>query len=177
MHEEEQGAAANPISNPQVTDSFVLGTIEESRIPELERRGLIVQVLNDQPVEETPGVGSPLVRSLRSVREGIDSMKAPEVPSLDPSTPAFYVITLAGPSWMTGRRRSRRRAPRSWTASLRRVSRSGASPQALPRSSRFPSCDRSGRTDGPTPDPSGRAPRSRGLLPGQSQGCPRGSGP
>ncbi len=97
MHEEEQGAAANLISNPQVTDSFVLGTIEESRIPELERRGLIVQVLSDQPLEETPGLGSPLVRSLRSVREGVDSIVAPEVPSLDPSTPAFYVISLAGP--------------------------------------------------------------------------------
>src|SRR6266545_1663641 len=97
MHEGEQGAAANLISNPQVTDSFVLGTIEESRIPELERRGLIVQVLSDQPLEETPGLGSPLVRSLRSVREGVDSIVAPEVPSLDPSTPAFYVISLAGP--------------------------------------------------------------------------------
>ena len=43
MHEAEQAAARQVLTLVGETDSFLVGDVEESEIPELERQGLIVQ--------------------------------------------------------------------------------------------------------------------------------------
>ncbi len=62
MHEVERDAARNMLSGAEVTESYVLGTIDEGRIPDLERQGLIVQVIDDESTEETPASETELTR-------------------------------------------------------------------------------------------------------------------
>lgn len=55
MHESELAAATEQMTDLSQTESYVLGDVEAADIPALEARGLIVQVLEDQPLAETPG--------------------------------------------------------------------------------------------------------------------------
>ena len=45
MHEAERDLAAQQIENAQVTDSYVIGDIDEDRVEELEQAGLVVDEL------------------------------------------------------------------------------------------------------------------------------------
>jgi hypothetical protein len=49
MHERERDTAKQMMSHVQATESYVFGEIDEERIPDLQRQGLIVQTLEDQP--------------------------------------------------------------------------------------------------------------------------------
>ena len=51
MHEAERDLAAQQIENAQVTDSYVIGDIDEDRVEELEQAGLVV--------DEVPPAGRP----------------------------------------------------------------------------------------------------------------------
>ena len=48
MHEHEQAAAAASLENADVTDSFVCGDIDDTKIKELEAKGLVVQMVTDE---------------------------------------------------------------------------------------------------------------------------------
>ena len=54
MHETELAAAANEMQNPIATEAFVIGEIDESKIQDLESKGIIVAPLEDAPPEEDP---------------------------------------------------------------------------------------------------------------------------
>ena len=43
MHEHERTAAASAIRDAQITDSYVIGEIDEANVPGLEHAGLIVE--------------------------------------------------------------------------------------------------------------------------------------
>lgn len=53
MHKAEMAAAKKQMKTPIVTDSFVMGRIDETNIPDLVKEGLVVQVLEDEPPAET----------------------------------------------------------------------------------------------------------------------------
>ena len=55
MHETEMNEAKSMMPQSEVTESFLLGDIDETAIPQLQQKGLIVQVLDDKPTPETPG--------------------------------------------------------------------------------------------------------------------------
>lgn len=46
MHESEQAAAFDMLEDAETSDSFLVGSIEESQIDELRQRGLVVQELD-----------------------------------------------------------------------------------------------------------------------------------
>jgi serine protease AprX len=97
MHEIEEAAALAALANAQQTESYVLGEIDEAKIAALRKKGLIVQVLEDVPEPETPGMdkeAAPGVRVHRRQHE--PSSKAAE-PTVDETGPAFYLIQLQGP--------------------------------------------------------------------------------
>lgn len=87
MHAAERQAALEVMRDPETTESFVLGLVEEADIPRLEEQGLIVQILEDQPDVETPGTrGLPPEGPL------------PEAgPVMDEEGANFYLIQLSGP--------------------------------------------------------------------------------
>lgn len=97
MDEQEETTALQKITNVQRTESYVLGEINETDIPALQQKGLIIQVLEAQPKAETPGKElEPIPGTiLRRSREE-PSAKAPE-PTVDRSKSNFYLIQLKGP--------------------------------------------------------------------------------
>nr|MBC7245292.1 S8 family serine peptidase [Chloroflexota bacterium] len=107
MNEQEESAALRKMTNVQRTESYVLGEIDEADIPALRQKGLVIQVLEEQPRAETPGKGvEPIPGTvLRRSREA-PSAKAPE-PTIDRSKPNFYLIQLKGPLLEEWRRQLR----------------------------------------------------------------------
>ncbi len=101
MHENERDAARNIMSQVQETQSYLLGEIEEGDIPQLKKQGLIVQPIDDQPVSETPGLGTSLRSRIREMpSEGFESDRALEGEErglLDTEKPNFYLVKLRGP--------------------------------------------------------------------------------
>src|SRR5262245_43445822 len=89
MHESERDAALPLINQPKITESYILGEIDEDKIPNLRQQGLIVQVLN--PTEVTTRGGE-----TRSARRGI-SPGSTTRGAAEPNRPDFYVIQLQGP--------------------------------------------------------------------------------
>jgi serine protease AprX len=106
MHERERDTAKQMMSHVQATESYVFGEIDEERIPDLQRQGLIVQTLEDQPAIETPGSESeplpgirrskPRPSSLRGVPSG-PSAVAEERAIIEPNKPEYYLVQLVGP--------------------------------------------------------------------------------
>jgi hypothetical protein len=91
MHEYEMDEAYQKVKDAQGTESYVIGDVEESDIPGLEQKGLIVQTLEEQPAaEETPGSAPPL----RGIR---DLPRITAAPSIDDSGPNFYLVALSAP--------------------------------------------------------------------------------
>jgi hypothetical protein len=97
MHETERVEAEHALANTQVTDSFVVGDLDESQIAALEGKGLIV-------AEATPTAREPLVSrpkrqaKPRAVVAGVAEVA--EVAEVEPPAPAlvaFYVLRLRGP--------------------------------------------------------------------------------
>src|SRR5215468_5821376 len=57
MHETERNAASAALTSAEVTDSFVMGDIEESAIEALRKQGLIVQEQISRPGPTLEGTG------------------------------------------------------------------------------------------------------------------------
>ncbi len=107
MQDAELQAAEKAIGDAVVTDSYVIGSIDDADIPGLEAQGLIVQVLDEPKSAETPGAEAR--SSLGTLRRGV--RPAGEMPSfaaeaaeVDDQKPNFYLIGLSGPlleDWRT----------------------------------------------------------------------------
>jgi len=100
MHEAEMAAAQQKMIDVYRTESYLLGVIDENEIPNLQERGLIVQVLEDQPEAETAARESephPGVRR-RKVIAGLGARPvAAPPPTIDYRKANFYLIRLKGP--------------------------------------------------------------------------------
>jgi serine protease AprX len=113
MHEHEQAAAAASLENADVTDSFVCGDIDETKIKELEAQGLVVQMMTDEvadPAAEAMTLGmaaGPSPRAMRvartRARRGAPVARARAArPAPAGAAPAaakesFYVVSFEGP--------------------------------------------------------------------------------
>jgi serine protease AprX len=62
MHENEVAAALRAVTEPEQTESFVLGEAEDSDIDELRKQGLIVQVLDEEELSGSMKEGAVTVR-------------------------------------------------------------------------------------------------------------------
>jgi len=104
MHESEMVAARDRLQDAEVTDSYVIGRVDDSEIAELEQQGLIVQRLETEPQEETsarfrmatalePRV---LTRGVRAA-PALDTAPAAPATEIDESGPNFYLVGLGGP--------------------------------------------------------------------------------
>ena len=96
MHEAELGEAARMVENAQVTESYVIGDIDEDRIEELERAGLVV--------DEVAPAGRPttaaMARGTLSAETGVDGWRAgdeDEIPPPEPGTPTQWLVSLNSP--------------------------------------------------------------------------------
>lgn len=116
MHEHEQAAAAASLENADVTDSFVCGDIDDTKIKELEAKGLVVQIVTDEvaePIAEALPRGmaaGPSPRALRVARARAGMTRAPvararaappapagAAAASDPGKESFYVVGFEGP--------------------------------------------------------------------------------
>jgi serine protease AprX len=98
MHEFEIDAAADLLEKPQKTDAFVLGEIDETKIADLERAGLIVERLAVGGQPETPGLGSKISPNaqLRSTAFSTHRIQIQDdLP--DGSRPNVFLIQIEGP--------------------------------------------------------------------------------
>lgn len=91
MHEEELSAAQTAMLTAEVTDSFVMGDIDEAAIGDLKARGLIVQEMPDAPPPPLASLSPALEAANRDVRtRGI-------APEIDLNRPNTFTIVLSGP--------------------------------------------------------------------------------
>lgn len=115
MHEHELDEATQRLADHQVTESFVLGNIEEAEIDALRDRGLIVQVLGDAegpafppaaPADAPLAAGAPVNLGPQGFDhltvEGADSRGGPQPAAVIPGSPApeserFFLVSIAGP--------------------------------------------------------------------------------
>jgi len=97
MHEAEEAAALAKMTNVERTESYLLGEINPSDVAALQKKGLIIQVLEDEFEAETPGKDVEPVAGTKLHRaQGEPSSKAP-CPAADLNKPNFYLIALTGP--------------------------------------------------------------------------------
>ena len=96
MHEAERDLAAQQVENAQVTESYVIGDIDEDRIEELERAGLVV--------DEVPPAGRPttnaMARGTMSAESGVEGWRPgddDEIPPPEPGTPTQWLVSLTSP--------------------------------------------------------------------------------
>lgn len=90
MHEEERQAAKKKMNKIEETESYLLGEVEESDIPELQKKGLIIQAIEEEKRTDRP---TPLLRTRRrGTRQPPSS-----APVVDMDKPNFYLLTLRGP--------------------------------------------------------------------------------
>ena len=123
MHEHEQAAAQASLENAEVTDSFVCGDIDDSKIKELEAKGLVVQMVTEEVAPPAPGpaprgmapmAGGSSPRAMRVSRaraaraarpEAARAARAEAAPAAQPAAAggapprqeAFYVVGFEGP--------------------------------------------------------------------------------
>jgi serine protease AprX len=103
MHETERDEAKTIMPQSEVTESFLLGDIDETAIPQLQQKGLIVQVLDDKPTAETPGREPEISVGVRSrgIRLGpsppTSEHVGPVEQPVNQNKPNFYLIQLNGP--------------------------------------------------------------------------------
>ena len=105
MHESEEAAAQQMMSDIEVADGYVMGDVDEAQIPALEAAGLIVERLDEEAPLETPGRNWEIMPGVARPGEPIGGRELEAEglePSIDPSGPNFYLIQLKGPlmeSW------------------------------------------------------------------------------
>ena len=96
MHETELAAAGPIVDNAQWTASYVIGDVDEDRIEELERAGLVV--------DEVPPAGRPttaaMARGTLAAETGVDGWRAgddDEIPPPEPGAPTQWLVSLTSP--------------------------------------------------------------------------------
>ncbi|MCU7816361.1 MAG: S8 family serine peptidase [Candidatus Thiodiazotropha sp. (ex Rostrolucina anterorostrata)] len=98
MHEHEREEALDIMEDVEETESFLVGSIEESQMNELRQRGFVAQEL-DLPEK-------PRIDQLIEAKTGRFSSAAPAPePGVDSLVPNYYIVQLRGPlleSWRNG---------------------------------------------------------------------------
>jgi serine protease AprX len=96
MDETERDEAARMVENAQVTESYVIGDIDEDRIEELERAGLVV--------DEVAPAGRPttaaMARGTLSAETGVEGWRAgddDEIAQPEPGSPTQWLVSLTSP--------------------------------------------------------------------------------
>jgi serine protease AprX len=93
FNEESKLKAQDKIENAKVTDSFIVGDIDEQDIPLLEKeKGLIVQIVQSKNSVITPGK-----MSSNNLRELNNASLEERSLTMDQNKSNFYVIELDGP--------------------------------------------------------------------------------
>ena len=106
MHETELDLAEPLIAHANRTRSFVSGVVDEEKIDQLEKAGLIVEKVREvsddgqavaHPRPETPGTGAriPRLNAVRSLSFSTESVAVS--PDLDLTKPNVYLIQIRGP--------------------------------------------------------------------------------
>jgi serine protease AprX len=96
MHETERDLAARLVDNAQVTDSYVIGDIDEDHVEELEQAGLVV----DEVAPAGRTTTAAMARGTMSAQRGIPGWQAgddEEIPPPAPGTPTQWLVSLASP--------------------------------------------------------------------------------
>ncbi|HEY6688209.1 MAG TPA: S8 family serine peptidase [Propionibacteriaceae bacterium] len=96
MHETERTLAAQRVENAQVTDSYVIGDIDEDNIEELERAGLVVDELAPAGRPRTAA----MARDTMSAETGVQGWQPgedDEIPPPQPATPTQWLVSLSNP--------------------------------------------------------------------------------
>jgi serine protease AprX len=96
MHETERDAAAQLVENAQVTDSYVIGDIDENRIQELEEAGLVV----DEVAPPGRPTTAAMARRTMSAERGVDGWQPgdeDQIPQPEPGTPTQWLVSLRSP--------------------------------------------------------------------------------
>lgn len=100
-HEGELSAAQNLIHDEgrQITESFVLGEIDEEQIEALRNEGLIVRIIETAAPARTPSHASEQLSQMQFdnlVTAESSLARSRDFPE-DPLEPAFYILAIAGP--------------------------------------------------------------------------------
>lgn len=96
MHENEMNAAEQKMKVEGRTDSYLIGEINETDLPNLQQQGLIIQVLKD---DERTGSSTREPEAITEIRLPT-FRKAPRLffkPSFNATVPSFHLIQLTGP--------------------------------------------------------------------------------
>lgn len=96
IHGDEKAIAEQALSSPQVTDSFVIGDIDESKIPGLESEGLIIQQQPTTPPPIPPDQPPAFDAGIRGM-EMNDFTMQPEDTFVFPKPIDYYSVLLQGP--------------------------------------------------------------------------------
>jgi serine protease AprX len=110
LHETEVDIVNQMINTKKITNekkagSFVIGDMEENDIPDLQKQGLIVQVLEDEPIVNTPGTEAKMFASMiknrSSLRDitNVDDRSVIDLNSIsiDDTEPQVYLLKIDGP--------------------------------------------------------------------------------
>ena len=96
MHETELAAAGPIVENAQWTASYVIGDVDEDRIEELERAGLVV--------DEVAPAGRPttaaMARGTLAAETGVEGWRAgddDEIAQAEPGSPTQWLVSLTSP--------------------------------------------------------------------------------
>jgi subtilisin family serine protease len=84
------------VENAQVTESYVIGDIDEDRIEELERAGLVV----DEVAPPGRPTTAAMARGTLSAETGVEGWRAgdeDEIPPPEPGTPTQWLVSLNSP--------------------------------------------------------------------------------
>ena len=96
MHETERALAAQRVENAQVTDSYVIGDIDEDDIEELERAGLVVDELAPAGRPRTAAMARGTMSAETRV-QGWQPGDDDEIPPPQPATPTQWLVSLSNP--------------------------------------------------------------------------------
>jgi serine protease AprX len=123
MHETERDAALQVVQDPQATDSYVMGTLDDAQIKDLRDRGLVVQVLAETrrpaferaaaPADAPLAAGAPITigssagdditiegggnfEVLSALPEPMPAGLGPPV-GLAPEEPSSFLVSIDGP--------------------------------------------------------------------------------
>lgn len=97
LHEHELAAAQDALEEPKWTESYGLGTMDDAAIAELERRGMIVEVL-DQPPPRTRAARRRRGRTEEAGPPGRAALPGrPREPEADPGKRNVFVLELEAP--------------------------------------------------------------------------------
>jgi serine protease AprX len=97
MHERERDIGLTRMKDAAVTDSYLLGDVDESHIAELQKQGLVVQEVGEPAEPETPGGEAEPVPGYRRPSMRRLMLAGAPLPPVDTTQPNFYLLRLRGP--------------------------------------------------------------------------------